>query len=171
ALVWPSELHKNDYFRRQGMPGPNDDTVGDFDSLKQFRTDLPDLQQFLIRCYQYVIARFDIDGYRIDTLRYLKNNLPLLFGNAIREYALSIGKKNFFTFGEVFVGDAEEEIARFIGRTTTDNTDMVGVDAALDYPLFFDLKPVVKGFAPPSELVSMYVLRKQVEANVLSSHG
>jgi hypothetical protein len=48
---------------------------------------------------------------------------------------------------------------------------MVGVDAALDYPLFFDLKPVVKGFAPPSELVSMYVLRKQVEANVLSSHG
>ncbi|MGO9271090.1 MAG: alpha-amylase family glycosyl hydrolase [Terriglobia bacterium] len=171
ALVWPSELHKNDYFRRQGMPGPNDDTVGDFDSLKQFRTDLPDLQQFLTRCYQYVIARFDIDGYRIDTLRYLKNNLPLLFGNAIREYALSIGKKNFFTFGEVFVGDAEEEIAHFIGRTTTDNTDMVGVDAALDYPLFFDLKPVVKGFAPPSELVSMYVLRKQIEAEVLSSHG
>jgi glycosidase len=171
ALVWPSELHKNEYFRRQGTPSSNDDTVGDFDSLKQFRTDLPDLQQFLIRCYQYVIARFDVDGYRIDTLRYLKNNLPLLFGNSVREYALSIGKKNFFTFGEVFVGDAEVEIARFIGRTTTENTDMVGVDAALDYPLFFDLKPVVKGFAPPSELVSMYVLRKQIEANVLSSHG
>jgi glycosidase len=171
SLVWPSELHKNDYFRRQGQPGPDDDTVGDFASLKQFRTDLVDVQQFLIRCYQYVIARFDIDGYRIDTLRYLKNNLPLLFGNSIREYALSIGKKNFFTFGEVFVGDAEEEIARFIGRTTTENTDMVGIDAALDYPLFFDLKPVVKGFAPPSELVSMYVLRKQIEADVLSSHG
>jgi glycosidase len=171
ALVWPSELQKNEYLRRQGTPGPNDDTVGDFASLKQFRTDLPDLQQFLIRCYQYVIARFDIDGYRIDTLRYLKNNLPLLFGNAIREYALSIGKKNFFTFGEVFVGDAEEEIARFIGRTTTDNIDMVGVDAALDYPLFFNLKPVVKGFAPPSDLVSMYVLRKEIEEDVLSSHG
>ena len=171
ALVWPTELQKNDWFRRQGMPGPDDDTVGDFASLKQFRTDLPDLQQFLIRAYQYVIARFDIDGFRIDTLRYLKNNLPLLFGNAIREFALITGKKNFFTFGEVFVGDAEEEIARFIGRTTTGDTDMVGVDAALDYPLYFDLKPVVKGFAPPSELVSMYVLRKQVEADVLSSHG
>jgi len=170
ALVWPTELQKNDWLRRQGMPGP-DDTVGDFSSLKQFRTDLPELQQFLIRAYQYVIARFDIDGYRIDTLRYLKNNLPLLFGNSIREFALSVGKKNFFTFGEVFVGDAEQEIARFIGRTTTEGTDMVGVDAALDYPLFFDLKPVVKGFAPPSELISMYVLRKQVEANVLSSHG
>ena len=153
------------------MPGPSDDTVGDFASLKQFRTDFVDLQELLIRAYQYVITRFDIDGYRIDTLRYLKNNLPLLFGNSIREFALSIGKKNFFTFGEVFVGDAEQEIARFIGRTTTSGTDMVGVDAALDYPLFFDLKPMVKGFAAPSTVVGMYGLRKQVEENVLSSHG
>jgi glycosidase len=49
-----------------------------------------------------VIARFDIDGFRIDTLRYLKGDLPRLFGNSMREFALSIGKKNFFTFGEVF---------------------------------------------------------------------
>jgi glycosidase len=170
AVVWPSELQRDDWFRRQGTPGPVD-TIGDFASLKQFRTDVPDVQQFLIRAYQYVIARFDIDGFRIDTLRYLQNNLPLLFGNAIREFAMSVGKKNFFTFGEVFVPDAEQQIARFIGRTTSDRTDMVGVDAALDYPLFFDLKPVVKGFAAPAELVSMYVLRKQIEENVLSSHG
>jgi glycosidase len=171
AIVWPRELHDNSFYRRQGLPGPGDDTIGDFASLKQFRTDLVGLQQFLIRAHQYVIARFDIDGFRIDTLRYLRGGLPLLFGNSIREFALSIGKKNFFTFGEVFVGDAEEEIARFIGRTTTDRTDMVGVDAALDYPLFFSLKPVVKGFAPPSELVNMYQLRKRIEADVLSSHG
>lgn len=173
ALVWPSELQQNNWFRRQGMPDPNgDDTVGDFASLKQFRTDFTDLQQLLVRAYQYVVARFDIDGFRIDTLRYLKNGLPLLLGNAIREFALSIGKKNFFTFGEVFSGDAEQEIAQFIGRTTTDlDNQMVGVDAALDYPLFFDLKPIVKGFAPPSMLVGMYTFRKQVEANVLSSHG
>jgi glycosidase len=171
ALVWPEELHDNSFFRRQGDPGPGDDTVGDFASLKQFRTDLVPLQQFLIRAYQYVIARFDIDGFRIDTLRYLKGGLPLLFGNSVREFALSAGKKNFFTFGEVFSGDAEEEIARFIGRTTTGQTDMVGVDAALDYPLFFNLKPMVKGFSAPSNLVSMYQVRKQIEANVLSSHG
>lgn len=171
ALVWPSELHDNSFYRRQGLPGPDDDTVGDFASLKQFRTDIVQLQQFLIRAYQYAIARFDVDGFRIDTLRYLKGGLPLLFGNSMREFALSIGKKNFFTFGEVFVGDAEEEIARFIGKTTSDQTDMVGVDAALDYPLFFNLKPVVKGFLAPSELVNMYQLRKSIEADVLSSHG
>jgi glycosidase len=168
ALVWPVELHKNDYFRRQGTGAG---TIGDFASLKQFRTDLDDVQRFLIRAYQYVIARFDIDGFRIDTLRYLLNDLPRLFGNSMREFALSIGKKNFFTFGEVFVGDAEQEIAQFIGRSTSDQSQMVGVDAALDYPLFFNLKPVVKASSPPSDLVAMYAFRKQIEANILSSHG
>ncbi|HEY1759551.1 MAG TPA: alpha-amylase family glycosyl hydrolase [Bryobacteraceae bacterium] len=171
ALVWPIELQQNQWFRRQGMPGADGDTIGDFDSLKQLRTDKTELQQFLIRAYQYVIARFDIDGFRIDTLRYLQNGLPLLFGNSIREFALSIGKKNFFTFGEVDVGDAEVEIAEFIGRTTMQNTDMVGVDAALDYPLYWDLKPIAKGQVAPSELVAMYEFRKQTEADVLSSHG
>src|SRR5207248_1151875 len=76
ALVWPQELHKNAFFRRQENTGEGGDTIGDFASLKQFRTDRTELQQFLIRAYQYVIARFDVDGFRIDTLRYLKGGLP-----------------------------------------------------------------------------------------------
>ncbi|HEY4360570.1 MAG TPA: alpha-amylase family glycosyl hydrolase [Bryobacteraceae bacterium] len=172
GVVWPTELHQNKFFRRQGDPASNgDDTVGDFSVLKQMRTDDPDLQRFLIRAYQYVIARYDIDGFRIDTLRYLKGDLARLFGNSMREFALSIGKKNFFTFGEVLDGSAEQDIARFIGRNTSDQSDLVGVDAALDYPLFNNLKPVVKGFNPPSALVSMYQQRKTTEQNILSSHG
>ncbi len=175
AVVWPSELQQNQYFRRQGGSDPNGpDTIGDFASLKQMMTGDPELQSFLIRAYQYVIARYDIDGFRIDTLRYLQGNLPQTFGNAIREFALSIGKKNFFTFGEVLDGSAEEDIARFIGRNTTTGEDadsLVGVDAALDYPLFNYLKPVIKGFNPPSSVVGMYMLRKQTEQFILSSHG
>src|SRR5881398_920248 len=77
ALVWPKELQKDRFFRRQGgtKPGP-DDTIGDFASLKQMLTEDVDLQHFLIRAYQYVIARYDVDGFRIDTLRYLKGDLP-----------------------------------------------------------------------------------------------
>ena len=172
AVVWPSELQHNQFFRRQGTPdGNGDDTVGDFSVLKQLMTADPDLQRFLIRAYQYVIARFDIDGFRIDTLRYLKGDLPRLFGNSMREFALSIGKRNFFTFGEVFDANAEQDIATFIGRNTSDQSDLVGVDAALDYPLFNSLKPVVKGFTAPSAVVGMYQNRKNVEADVLSSHG
>jgi glycosidase len=171
TFVWPSEVQKNDFFRRQGVSSGGDDTVGDFDVLKQMITADRDLQGFLIRAYQYVIARFDIDGFRIDTLRFLKGNLHQIFGNAIREFALSIGKKNFFTFGEVLDSTSEEDIARFIGRNTQDQGDLVGVDAALDFPLCFTLKPVVKGLAAPDTLVGMYHRRKGIEQNILSSHG
>ncbi|MDR3633263.1 MAG: alpha-amylase family glycosyl hydrolase [Isosphaeraceae bacterium] len=170
ALVWPAQLQQNAFFRRQGGVGAPD-TFGDFASLKQMRTDDPVLQGFLIRAYQYVIARYDIDGFRIDTLRYLKGGLARLFGNAIREFALSIGKKNFFTYGEVFDQNAEVDIARFIGRGTQDGDDLVGVDAALDYPLFDALKGTIKGFSAPTAVSGMYHFRKQVEQDILSSHG
>ena len=172
ALVWPREIQQNKFLRREGDPqAGGDDTVGDFSSLKQLLTADTDLQRFLIRAYQYVIARYDVDGFRIDTLRYLKGDLPRLFGNSMREFALSIGKKNFFTFGEVFDPQAEEDIAKFIGHNTNDGSELVGVDAALDYPLFDALKPVVKGFGAPAVVSDMYQRRKAIERNVLSSHG
>ena len=172
ALIWPVELQQNEYFRRQGDPAPNgDDTVGDFPPFRQLSTWESNVQNFLIRAYQYVIARYDIDGFRIDTLRYLKGDLPQLFGNSMREFALSIGKKNFFTFGEVLDGNEEADIATFIGRNTSSQGDMVGVDAALDYPLYNDLVPVLKGSLAPQALVAMYQFRKQTEQVILSSHG
>lgn len=172
ALVWPAELQADAFFRRQGVPAPDgDDTIGDFQTLKQMRTDDAALQDLLIHCYRYVIARWDVDGFRIDTLRYLKGGLARLFGSATREFALTVGKKNFFTFGEVFDSRAEQDIARFIGRNTAADGDLIGIDAALDYPLYFVLPSIAKGFLPPSRLNDMYSLRKTVERDVVSSHG
>ncbi len=173
SIVWPSEFQRNDYFRRQGKC-QGDSTTGDFESLKQLVTENLDVQRFLIRAYQYVIARYDVDGFRIDTLRYLKNNLAQVFGNAIREYALVLGKKNFFTFGEILDNDPESDFVNFIGRDTRlgdDGNAPVGVDAALDYPLYSTLVSTLKGFAPPSSVVGMYNRRKQLDQFVLSSHG
>jgi hypothetical protein len=48
---------------------------------------------------------------------------------------------------------------------------LVGVDAALDYPLFNSLKPMVKGFASPASVVAMYNTRKTIERDILSSHA
>jgi hypothetical protein len=69
-------------------------------------------------------------------LQYLKGGLPQDFGNSMREFALSISKKNLFTFIEVLDGSGETDIARFIGRNTSAASDLAGVDAALDYPLY-----------------------------------
>jgi glycosidase len=176
AAIWPSELQRNELFRRQGRGG---EAGGDFASLKEFVTAYaetrPDVglrypvRDTLIRAHQYLIARLDVDGFRIDTLKYIEPDFALVFGNAMREFALSIGKKNFFTFGEVY--DEEDKIAHFIGRQATEDTDLMGVDAALDFPLFFRLPGIAKGIIAPSEVIGMFERRKAVEREVLSSHG
>jgi glycosidase len=176
AMVWPKELQRNELFRRQGKGG---EAGGDFASLKELVTGFAEttpeegfhfpVRNILIRAYQYLIAKYDVDGFRIDTLKYIEPDFAQVFGNAMREFALSIGKKNFFAFGEVY--DNEEQIARFIGRQAGEVGDLMGVDAALDFPLFFKLPAVAKGGIAPAEVIGMFEHRKQVEKGIMSSHG
>ncbi|HLX56656.1 MAG TPA: alpha-amylase family glycosyl hydrolase, partial [Ktedonobacteraceae bacterium] len=91
AAVWPLELRRNAFFRRQGLPqAGGDQTIGDFASLKQMLTADPQLQTVLIVAYQLLIAKFDADAFRIDTLKYIDKGFAREFGNAVREYAQSI---------------------------------------------------------------------------------
>lgn len=176
AVVWPRELQHNRLFTRRGNAFVDGGIIpeGDFESLKALVTDYstPEGQtvfQTLVRSFNYLIAKYDIDGFRIDTLMYLDPAFARNFANSIREFAQSIGKKNFFTFGEVW--GSEEQIAHFIGRNAMNEGEPIGVDAALDYPLFYKLPTVVKGQLAPSEILRMYEYRRQVESGVLSTHG
>lgn len=180
AAVWPQELRSNNYFRRQGNAfGSSNqliDASGDFYSLKGITSDFEDssgypVHSILIRAYQYLIAKFDIDGFRIDTLKYVSPDFARNFANFIREFAESIGKKNFFTFGEIY--DSEQTIANFIGRNTlhSEEGDPIGVDAALDYPLFYNLPDACKGFGAPINVANLYEVRKKVQSDILSTHG
>jgi len=177
--VKPAALQRNELFRRQGnafSPNHTPEAGGDFYALKELVTDYVDAQtgrypvrDTLIAAYQRAIADYDIDGLRIDTLKYIERPFSLLFGNAMREFALSIGKRNFFTFGEVW--DSEERIAEFVGRYADESGDIVGVDAALDFPQAGVLPWLAKGLAAPTDLIAMYTKRKSVERGVVSSHG
>ncbi len=90
------------------------------------------------------------------------------FGNAIREFGLSAGKQNFFTFGEIY--DDEKAIAGFVGRRTGGGEGF-GIDAALDFPLFYKLPQVAKGFEPVESIRRVFEDRKNAEEGQLSSHG
>jgi glycosidase len=172
ATVCPTEIRKNAFFRRQGIPGAGgSDVIGDFYSYKQMMTANQNLQTVLIFCYQYMIAKFDIDGFRIDTLRYIDNGFERIFANAIREYTSLIGKKNFFMFGEDTAG--EENISEFIGRDTINSLtgDPIGIDAVVDYPLYNILPMVCKGLRSPSSLSELFQERKVIEKSVMSTHG
>ena len=179
AGIWPVEFQRNDYFRRRGTYDASPDpTLGDFDRLKELVTEylIPGTNQYpvrnlLIRAYQCLMAKFDLDGYRIDTLQYVEADFARVFGNAMREYGLAIGKKNFFMFGEVWQDDSESKIAEFIGRDTLVDNELVGVDAAIDFPMRKRLVAVAKGFAPPAVLADHFDIRRAVLKTIVSSHG
>jgi glycosidase len=178
AAVCPTELRDNSLFTRRGNAegNSNADEDGDFINLKGIFFDPnaaePAPYPILIRAYQYVIARFDVDAFRIDSLLMIQPGFERIFGNAMREFALSAGKKNFFTFGEVWSDEAT--IAEFVGRNTvlTGFDEPVGVDAALDYPLFYKLPLMAKGSVfSPNDVAQVFQLRKEEEEDVLTSHG
>jgi glycosidase len=176
AAIWPTELRRNEFFRRQGEGG---EEGGDFGSLKELATSYQEfspvygvyypVRDILIRAHQYLVAKFDVDGFRIDTLKFIETDFARVFANAIREFAFSIGKKEFFTFGEIY--DNEEKIARYIGRNAMEDSDLIGVDAALDFPLFYKLPDVAKGHLSPTEVINMFEYRRRVQHGTISSQG
>ena len=192
--VWPLDLQRPAFFRRRGSkdsdaPGPPLGYVpGDFGPLRQlvveYDATAPGQEQLrdqygvapvlsiLIRAYQYLIAKYDIDGYRIDTVKYVRPDMVATFGNAMREFAQSAGKRNFFTFGEIY--DANDTIDQFVGRNAADNEGF-GIDSALDFPLFFKLPPVIKSLGPNppgvETIAKVFNDRKLSEKGQISSHG
>jgi glycosidase len=84
----------------------------------------------------------------------------------VREYAKRIGKHRFFIFGEV-VGD-DLTLQRYIGRNCRmegTNERFPSLDACLDFPLYFILEEVIKGFAGPSSLRDRYERFKTLYAD------
>jgi glycosidase len=191
--VWPQDLQTHpDFFRRRGNylatePPPGGFIEGDFGSFRQlvaeYLTTTPAQQPIrdqygqnpvigiLIRIYSYLIAAFDIDAFRIDTVMYVDPDMVRAFGNAIREFALSIGKKNFFLFGEIDDGNYTV-VDQFVGRNTADdNGKGLGIDAALDYPLFDQLPGIIKQFADVANIRNLFAKRKLAEQNLITTHG
>ncbi|MBU0553755.1 alpha-amylase [Myxococcota bacterium] len=83
--------------------------LGDFPGgLKDLNTLNPETRQGLIEVFQYWIEAADFDGFRIDTLKHQEHEFFDEFAPAMRNFAASLGKKNFFMFGEAF--DANDEL-------------------------------------------------------------
>ncbi len=188
--IYPEELCNYLFFRRRGSKvtdDPGDDFVkGDFETMRQlvmeYDATVPGQENIrrefgprpvlslLVQSYAYLIAKFDFDGFRIDTVKYVHPDIIQTFGNAMREFALSIGKANFFTFGEIY--DNEDTIAKFVGRNGT-SKEGFGIDAALDFPLHYKLPSVVKALNNEGVEQIRYIFenRKQKEQELISSHG
>jgi glycosidase len=162
--VWPIELQHPDAYKRRGQIRDFDNYTaeegidGDFVSLKDLDLSKPEVLDALIRCYKYWIAIADVDGYRLDTVTHTEPSATAIFCNAIREYCKSIGKDNFFLYAEIVADD--RRLRRYVGTNmpTADEAHerYPTFSAVLDFPMYFVLEEVIKGYKTPDELHERY---------------
>ena len=96
---------------------------GDFFGLDDLFTEHPDVVDGMIELYGGVIERYDIDGFRIDTMKHVNIEFWDAFMPAILDRAEQLGKPDFYVFGEVLNEDP-------IAQSAYTN---VGVPATLDF--------------------------------------
>ncbi|MEX0931841.1 MAG: alpha-amylase family glycosyl hydrolase [Candidatus Paceibacterota bacterium] len=161
--VWPLELQDPDCYSRRGVitdwNNEEQSKQGDFFVLKDLDLNNPKVLETMVAIHKYWIAETDIDGYRIDTVKHVDTNAIVVFFNSIKEYAESIGKKNFLLFGEI-VGD-DAAITKYVGHQNPNGDRIQALDAALDFPLYFVLDEVLKGTKSMSQLRDRYTSAQQ----------
>lgn len=57
------------------------------------------------KIYQRWVRDFDIDGFRIDTVKHVNMEFWTQWATALDAYAAKHGRDDFFMFGEVFSSD------------------------------------------------------------------
>ena len=100
----PAWLNNPLYYHNRGdstFSGENS-LYGDFFGLDDLFTEQPDVVNGMIDIYKSWITNFNIDGFRIDTVKHVNVEFWQKFAPAILAHAAAQGKPNFFIFGEVF---------------------------------------------------------------------
>ncbi|HLF62200.1 MAG TPA: alpha-amylase family glycosyl hydrolase [Saprospiraceae bacterium] len=174
-LPQPAELRNPALYGRKGQIR-NFDTYpetyeGDFCGLKAFRNDgSPEaefIQELLTLIHCYWIREVDVDGFRLDAVKHLDEMMISRFCSSVREYAYSLGKKNFFLFGELIAGDAVH--SRYMGPTLPvsrrDQNLYDGLNSVLDFQLWAMLEGVIKGKDSPERLIERYAALQQNALN------
>ncbi|WP_432055800.1 pullulanase-type alpha-1,6-glucosidase [Streptomyces sp. bgisy022] len=98
---------------------------GDFSGLDDLWTERPEVVSGMEKIYQRWVKDFDIDGFRIDTVKHVNMEFWTQWATALDAYAAKKGRKDFFMFGEVYSADPD---------VTAPYVTEGRLDATLDFP-------------------------------------
>ncbi|MFC5242343.1 alpha-amylase family glycosyl hydrolase, partial [Streptomyces atrovirens] len=98
---------------------------GDFSGLDDLWTERPEVVDGMEKIYQRWVRDFDIDGFRIDTVKHVNMEFWTQWATALDAYAAKKGRDDFFMFGEVYSADTDIT-APYVTRGR--------LDATLDFP-------------------------------------
>jgi pullulanase-type alpha-1,6-glucosidase len=100
-------------------------TYGDFSGLDDLWTERPEVVKGMERIYRRWVRDFDIDGFRIDTVKHVNMEFWTQWATALDAYAAKQGRDDFFMFGEVYSADT---------AITSPYVTQGRLDATLDFP-------------------------------------
>nr|WP_222108883.1 pullulanase-type alpha-1,6-glucosidase [Streptomyces cupreus] len=100
-------------------------TNGDFSGLDDLWTERPEVVGGMEKIYQRWVRDFDIDGFRIDTVKHVNMEFWTQWATALDAYAAKQGRDDFFMFGEVYSADT---------NITSSYVTEGRLDATLDFP-------------------------------------
>ena len=159
GAVWPADLQAEATFTRRGRINNWDHDPefleGDFATLKDIHHGQGSLDHYapsaalktLCEAYKFWIGFADIDGFRIDTVKHMDLGATRFVTSVIKEFAMSIGKENFYLIGEITGGRA---------RAFT-TLELTGLDAALGIDDIPDkLEYLVKGYRNPADYFDLF---------------
>ncbi|MFC8345246.1 pullulanase-type alpha-1,6-glucosidase [Streptomyces sp. NPDC057280] len=100
-------------------------TYGDFSGLDDLWTERPEVVSGMEKIYEKWVRDFDVDGFRIDTVKHVDMDFWTQWATALDAYAARHGRDDFFMFGEVYSADTS---------ITSPYVTQGRLDATLDFP-------------------------------------
>ncbi len=146
----PSWLNRPELYHNRGDwdEGEGESSqYGDFYGLDDLFTEHPEVVTGFTRIFERLIEKYDVDGFRVDTVRHVNVEFWQQVVPRVLDYAQRLGKTDFFLFGEVY--DPDPNHLSFYTREGK-------------YPglLDFGLQAAVQAFAvegaPPSRLEEFF---------------
>ncbi|MEU9949016.1 pullulanase-type alpha-1,6-glucosidase [Streptomyces sp. NPDC047939] len=122
-------------------------TYGDFSGLDDLWTERPEVVSGMEKIYEKWVRDFDIDGFRIDTVKHVDMDFWTQWATALDTYAARHGRKDFFMFGEVYSADT---------AITSPYVTQGRLDATLDFPFQEAARQYASQGAPASKLAAVF---------------
>ncbi|MGW3090542.1 pullulanase-type alpha-1,6-glucosidase [Streptomyces sp. NPDC001108] len=122
-------------------------TYGDFSGLDDLWTERPEVVSGMEKIYEKWVRDFDIDGFRIDTVKHVDLDFWTQWATALDTYAAKRGREDFFMFGEVYSSDP---------AVTSPYVTRGRLDATLDFPFQEAARQYASQGAPAGKLAAVF---------------
>ncbi|MEU9101555.1 pullulanase-type alpha-1,6-glucosidase [Streptomyces sp. NPDC048361] len=120
---------------------------GDFSGLDDLWTERPEVVSGMEKIYEKWVHDFDVDGFRIDTVKNVDLDFWTQWATALDAYAKKQGRPDFFMFGETYSADP---------AVTSPYVTRGRLDATLDFPFQDAARQYASQGAPATKLAALF---------------